>query len=403
MDLAAELKRIVKGEVVDDEATLTKYSTDASIFRIKPRVVVFPLDVEDIKEVVKFVALRKKDDPTLSITVRSGGTDMSGGALTESIVLDVNKYLNRMKEVAEDPVGGGEAGYAVVEPGMYYRDFEKETLKKGLIMPSYPASREICTVGGMVANNAGGEKTLTYGKTEDYVREVKMILRDGNEYVFKPFEKSELEKKMAVNSVEGEVYNKLFNLIDTNYEILKSAKPKVSKNSAGYFLWNVLNKEKEIFDIPKVIVGSQGTFGVITEITFALVHPKKHSALLIIFIKNIKDLGHVVKKVLEHTPESFESYDDIRAYTYKHVEEPMASKISQLAIRAFRGLHHKDWAKFDVRVDDETGIPYFTDSNPNTAFGPDLGLPMTEVLALHGVSFDELLASLLSKYARQLS
>jgi len=310
MDLAAELKRIVKGEVVDDEATLTKYSTDASIFRIKPRVVVFPRDVEDIKEVVKFVALRKKDDPTLSITVRSGGTDMSGGALTESIVLDVNKYLNRMKEVVEDPVGGGEAGYAVVEPGMYYRDFEKETLKKGLIMPSYPASREICTVGGMVANNAGGEKTLTYGKTEDYVREVKMILRDGNEYVFRPLEKSELKEKMAVNSVEGEVYNKLFNLIDTNYEILKSAKPKVSKNSAGYFLWNVLNKEKEIFDIPKVIVGSQGTFGVITEITFALVHPKKHSALLIIFIKNIKDLGHVVKKVLEHTPESFESYDD---------------------------------------------------------------------------------------------
>ncbi len=105
----------------------------------------------------------------------------------------------------------------------------------------------------------------------------------------------------------------------------------------------------------------------------------------------------------KHYFTSFESYDDARAYTYKHVEEPMASKISQLAIRAFRGLHHKDWAKFDVRVDDETGIPYFTDSNPNTAFGPDLGLPMTEVLALHGVSFDELLASLLSKYARQLS
>ncbi|KKU13194.1 MAG: hypothetical protein UX20_C0029G0019 [Candidatus Magasanikbacteria bacterium GW2011_GWC2_45_8] len=76
------------------------------------------------------------------------------------------------------------------------------------------------------------------------------------------------------------------------------------------------------------------------------------------------------------------------------------SKITQLSIRAFRGLHHKDWAKFDVRVEDETGIPYFTDSNPNTAFGPDLGLPMTEVLALHGVRFDEMLASLLSKYAR---
>lgn len=104
----------------------------------------------------------------------------------------------------------------------------------------------------------------------------------------------------------------------------------------------------------------------------------------------------------KHYFTSFESYDDLKAYTYKSVEEPLASKVSQLAIRAFRGLQHKDYAKFDVRVDAETNIPYFTDSNPNTAFGPDMGLPFTEVLALHGVSFDEVLASLLSKYARIL-
>ena len=104
----------------------------------------------------------------------------------------------------------------------------------------------------------------------------------------------------------------------------------------------------------------------------------------------------------KHFFTSFESYDDAKAYTYKHVEEPLATKISQLAVRAFAGLHHKDYAKFDVRVDEETNIPYFTDSNPNTAFGPDMGLPMTEVLAMHGVSFDEVLGALLSKYARQL-
>lgn len=103
----------------------------------------------------------------------------------------------------------------------------------------------------------------------------------------------------------------------------------------------------------------------------------------------------------KHYFTSFESYEDEKAYTYKHVDEALSSKIEQLAIRAFSGLHHKDYAKFDVRVDDETNIPYFTDSNPNTAFGPDMGLPMTEVLAMHGVTFEEVLASLLSKYARQ--
>ncbi|MFZ3068736.1 MAG: hypothetical protein WA052_00260 [Microgenomates group bacterium] len=104
----------------------------------------------------------------------------------------------------------------------------------------------------------------------------------------------------------------------------------------------------------------------------------------------------------KHYFTSLESYEDLKAYTYKSVEEPLASKISQLAVRAFNGLHHKDYAKFDVRVDENTNIPYFTDSNPNTAFGPDMGLPFTEVLAMYGISFDEVLASLLSKYARTL-
>lgn len=104
----------------------------------------------------------------------------------------------------------------------------------------------------------------------------------------------------------------------------------------------------------------------------------------------------------KHYFTSIESYDDVDAYRYKFVQEPLRSKIAKLAVRAFNGLHHRDYAKFDVRIEEETGIPYFTDSNPNTAFGPDKGLPMTEVLALHGVSFEEVLISLLSKYAKNL-
>lgn len=104
----------------------------------------------------------------------------------------------------------------------------------------------------------------------------------------------------------------------------------------------------------------------------------------------------------KHFFTSLESYDDFDAYKYKHVAEPLRSKVAKLAKRAFRGLHHKDYAKFDVRVDEQTVIPYFTDSNPNTAFGPDPGLPFTEVLALHGIEFSEILSSLLSKNAKNL-
>jgi len=106
----------------------------------------------------------------------------------------------------------------------------------------------------------------------------------------------------------------------------------------------------------------------------------------------------------KHFFTSLESYDDEYAYKYKPVEdEVLREKIKRLSIRAFNGLHHKDYAKFDVRVEDSTNTPYYTDSNPNTAFGPDLGLPMTEVMKMHGVEFEDTLAALLSKYAKSLS
>jgi D-alanine-D-alanine ligase len=105
----------------------------------------------------------------------------------------------------------------------------------------------------------------------------------------------------------------------------------------------------------------------------------------------------------KHFFTSLESYDDIKAYKYKHVAEPIRTKIARLASRAFNGLGLKDYGKFDIRYDELTNTPYFTDCNPNTAFGPDMGLPFTEVADLHGVSFDQILASMLSKYGKNIS
>jgi D-alanine-D-alanine ligase len=104
----------------------------------------------------------------------------------------------------------------------------------------------------------------------------------------------------------------------------------------------------------------------------------------------------------KHNFTSLESYKDPHSYHYKRVEEPMASTLTKLAQRAFTILHNRDYAKFDIRVDEETETPYFTDCNPNTAFGPDLGLPLTEVLALYNIKFNELLASLMSKHAKRI-
>lgn len=104
----------------------------------------------------------------------------------------------------------------------------------------------------------------------------------------------------------------------------------------------------------------------------------------------------------KHYFTSIESYDDIRAYTYIHVEEPLRTKVAGLAVRAFNALYHKDYAKFDIRYNERTNTPYFTDSNPNTAFGPDMGLPFTEIADMHKINFEDLMASMLTKYAKQL-
>jgi len=298
--LAEELKKIIKGEVVSDEKTLEKYSHDASLFEIKPKAVVFPKDVEDLEGLVRFAADKKMQGKEVSITARSGGTDMTGGALTESIIVDFTKHFNRIKNVSNYS--------AVAEPGVFYRDFEKETLKQNLLLPSFPASREICTVGGMVANNSGGEKTLSYGKTENYVLELKVVLSDGREYAIKPLDKKDLEIKIAEKTFEGRLYKKVYDLVRENDVLLKSAKPAVSKNSAGYYLWNVW--DGKIFDLTKLLVGSQGTLGIITEIKFRLIQPKKFSRLAVIFLKDMKFLPSAAKAVLKYQPESFESYDD---------------------------------------------------------------------------------------------
>jgi FAD/FMN-containing dehydrogenase len=301
MDLK-QIKQIIKGDVAADAETKNRFSKDASIYKVTPEVVVFPKDVEDIKSLVKYAAQRKKAGENVSLTARAAGTDMTGGPLTESIVVSMTKYFNHIKKVGKD--------FAITEPGVYYRDFEKETLKQHLLLPSYPASRELCTVGGMVANNSGGELNLLYGKTENYVQEIKMVLRDGKEYTFKPLNHDELQEKMSAGGLEGEIYGQLYELIDKNYHAIKEAKPNVSKNSAGYFLWNVYDRQKGIFDITKLIVGSQGTFGIITEINFKLIKPKTREHLLVIFLNDMHKLPAITNHLLQFKPQSIESYDD---------------------------------------------------------------------------------------------
>lgn len=327
-----EIKKFFKGDIENSDEVLTKYSHDASVLEVRPELVLFPKDSEDVKNLVKWVNENKSIYPNLAITPRSAGTCMSGGSIGESIILDFTRYMNTLVNFGEQKILKDSSAFAegqgthdalnlskfstiTAQPGMYYRDFEKITLEKGMILPCFTASKNLNAVGGMYGNNSAGERTLSYGKTENFVNQAKVIFTDGNEYVVRPLSKKELEMKIAQGDFEGNVYKNVYELIINNKEEIVKAKPNVSKNSAGYYLWNVLDfmgtrGEDNYFDLNRLLVGSQGTLGITTEITFRLVSEAKYRKLLVIFLRDIKILPGLVNKILKHKPETLESYDD---------------------------------------------------------------------------------------------
>ncbi len=294
------LKQKFKGKITTDQATLETYSRDASIFEIHPTIVVQPQDAQDVKTLVEYVAKEKIHSPNLSLTVRAGGTDMTGGSINDSIIVDVAEHLNVISELTNTSVE--------TQSGVKFADLEPKLIANNVIMPAYPSSKAWCAVGGMVGNNCGGEKTFKYGQAKDYVQELDVVLADGNLYKFKPLNEVELKAKMAQTNFEGEVYKKTFDLIQNNYRAIMDAKPTTSKNSSGYYLWDVWDGKS--FDMTKLLTGSQGTLGIVTKIKWKLVPLDRGRQLVIFYLRDLSKLGEIVNHVNELGPESFEVFDN---------------------------------------------------------------------------------------------
>jgi FAD/FMN-containing dehydrogenase len=298
-------------KMTTEKEMLEKCAVDASIFRIVPKGVFIPESRRDVLDFVRRVIGEKKRNPNsdISLTARAAGTCMSGGSLTDQYVISFTEHLNKIIDV------NIENKNVRVEPGCFYRDLEFETLKHNLIYPSYPASRELCAVGGMVGNNAAGEKTFRYGKTEDYVEEIEMICADGNSYVFKELAGKELDNILQNDQTFfGDLHRQILKLVTENEAVIEKNKPVVTKNSSGYYLWKVYNKEKHSMNLAKIIYGAQGTLGIMTEATLGLVPTTPHSQMAVVFLQDIKDMPLLVEAISPYKPESFEVFDD---HTFK--------------------------------------------------------------------------------------
>lgn len=353
-----ELKSLAIGEVLTDEETKKKFSRDASIFEATPEVVFQPSSVEGIEKLVEYVAGQKKNGLDVSITPSAGRTDMTGGSISESVIVDFAKYLNRVGQIEGETIR--------VMPGAYYRDLEKVTLANQMVMPAYPVSKMICGVGGMVGNNAGGEKSHSYGQVIDYVRELDVVLADGQSYTLRPWNKLELEQVMSTPNFLGEATRKLWDLVSTNQELIKRAKPSTSKNAAGYYLWRLWDGQK--FDLTQIFTGSQGTLGVITDIKFGLVKVKPASRTLVIFMEDLKELGHVITEVKKFNPECFELYDDhTLKLALKYLPE-MLQKMGGASVKLFWQFLPEIWMSMRGGLPKLVLLAEFTDNTDELAY-----------------------------------
>ncbi len=344
MQMHDAIKAFFRGDLEDTPEALAAHSRDASLFEVRPKLVAYPKDADDVAALVRYVWKTKDFDPSIAVAPRSAGTCMAGGSLTNSISLDCMRYLNShgaVKLVPARPLlprfPGAKpvtvAGEIHADPGAYYRDIEKDTLAQGLILPSFTASKSINALGGMIGNNSGGELSLKYGKTQDYVKDLDVVLADGSRHTFSEIPRAEAEHRAKEDSLVGHIYRDMLELLDRNRALIEQKRPRVSKNSAGYALWDVLRRDPktgtELVDLTQLVTGSQGTLAVVTGATVRLVpdvSDEAHSALMTVFLTDISRLGEIVGGILQVEPEAVEAYDD---------------KTIKLAVRFWRGFIKK--------------------------------------------------------------
>lgn len=301
-----------RGLITSEKSALEKYSTDESIFSITPQIVLQPKNRHDVEIAASVIARETKRFTSLSLTPRAAGTGLSGGSLTDSITVDVCAHLTHIGEVEKKK----DTITITCEPGAMWRDVEKKLKRHHAYLPSYTSSKDICSIGGSIGNNAAGPDSLRYGHCADWVESLEVVLADGHTYTIKPLTLREYKQLIKQKHAHAKVAKAIFELIEQNEaEILKN-KPSTPKNTAGYALWKVFShgvaafKNGEgTFDLTRLICGSQGTIGIVTEITMRALPIATHTTLIAVPIFALQDAATVVQKALAFNPINIELFD----------------------------------------------------------------------------------------------
>ena len=295
-DLEQMLRQRVTGEVRFDPFSRVLYSTDASIYQMEPVGVVVPRSEEDVLAVLEVAR-----DNRVPVLPRGGGTSLAGQTVNHAIVMDFSKYLNQVIEVNR------EEGWARVQPGIVLDQLNRELLPYGMMYAPDPTTSSRACVGGGVGNNTCGAHSVIYGKTLDHIMELDVVLADGNRTHFRPLDAGELEAKLSGTGLESEIYRGVRRLAQENAAEIDARYPKIMRRVSGYNLDEFVTDSP--FNMARMVVGSEGTLCVVTEVKVNLVPRPTMTALSVLHFADIFEASEAVKEILNHGPSSIEIMD----------------------------------------------------------------------------------------------
>ncbi len=295
--LQQALESSIRGEIRFDLVSRGIYSTDASVYQIIPAGVVIPRSREDVIQVVKIAS-----EYGVSITARGGGTSQAGQAVGEGLQLDCSKYLNRIIDLDV------ERREVSVEPGIVLDELNRSLEGHGLQLPLDLSTSSRATVGGAIANNSAGTRSVVYGKTIDYVLELTVVLADGSVVQMKPRDVVSLNSKCSQTNLEGQCYRVVRHLAGEHAEEIERRYPKIMRRVGGYNL-DDFTSPSQPFNLARMMVGSEGTLGMVVEAKLRLVEVPGARVLCVVQFEELLDALSATPLILEHDPSAVELLD----------------------------------------------------------------------------------------------
>ena len=295
--LRRDLQEHIEGEVRFDRVSRALYSTDASVYQIEPLGIVIPRTRDDV---VRTVQIARRHG--CSITARGGGTSQAGQAIGAGLQLDTSKYFNRILEtnLAER--------WAWIEPGVVLDELNAALRPHGLRFAPDISTASRATVGGMIANNSSGARSVLYGKTIDHVLELDVVLADGSVTRLRPLARTEVDAKCAGDTLEAACYRTVRQLAGECAEEIDRRFPKVLRRVGGYNLDEFVHETRP-FNLAKIIVGSEGTLALVVAAKIGLVPLPAAKAVLTIEFDDLLDALAATPSVLRHGPSAVEVMD----------------------------------------------------------------------------------------------